>query len=172
MSLNFSCRFPPTPQPQQLRIWAAFSIYTTAHSNTGSPTHWTRPGIEPASSWMLVEFVSTAPHGNFYVYIFSCQSQIINLLSRPLCSSEFMYDRRQQFQIDNLITPPIPNNFNKLKKKVFLSKWIWEVYICLNCSTYSKYKAFTLNNMNIYHWIGLWDQGKLFELDMETTTSF
>ena len=26
--------------------------YTTVHSNTGSSTHWTRPGIEPVSSWV------------------------------------------------------------------------------------------------------------------------
>ena len=32
-----------------------------AHSNTGSLTHWTRPGIEPATSWFLVRFVSTVP---------------------------------------------------------------------------------------------------------------
>ena len=35
--------------------------YTTAHGNAGSLTHWTRPGIEPATSWFLVGFVSTAP---------------------------------------------------------------------------------------------------------------
>ena len=26
--------------------------YTTAHGNTGSLTHWARPGMEPASSWI------------------------------------------------------------------------------------------------------------------------
>ena len=29
----------------------------------GSLTHWARPGIEPASSWILVSFVSAAPQG-------------------------------------------------------------------------------------------------------------
>ena len=28
--------------------------YTTAHRNTKSLTHWVRPGIEPASPWILV----------------------------------------------------------------------------------------------------------------------
>ena len=28
--------------------------YTTAHGNTGSLTHWVRPGVELASSWILV----------------------------------------------------------------------------------------------------------------------
>ena len=35
--------------------------YTTAHGNAGSPTHWARPGIEPASSWLPVRFISTVP---------------------------------------------------------------------------------------------------------------
>ena len=34
---------------------------TTAHNNIGSLSHWARPGIEPASSWMLVRFISTEP---------------------------------------------------------------------------------------------------------------
>ena len=54
-----SCQ--PTPQPQQCGIGATSVTYTTAHDNTGSSTHWLRPGIKPASSWMLVRFVSTAP---------------------------------------------------------------------------------------------------------------
>jgi len=32
--------------------------YTTAHGNTGSLTHWARPGIEPTTSWFLVGFVN------------------------------------------------------------------------------------------------------------------
>ena len=35
--------------------------YTTAHGNTGSLTPWVRPGIELATSWFPVRFVSTAP---------------------------------------------------------------------------------------------------------------
>ena len=37
---------------------AASSTYTTAQGTAGSLSHWTRPGIEPASSWMLVGFVN------------------------------------------------------------------------------------------------------------------
>ena len=48
-------------QPQQLGIWASFSTYTTAHSNTGTLTHWSRPGIKPESSWILVKFVTAEP---------------------------------------------------------------------------------------------------------------
>ena len=35
--------------------------YTTVHGNARSLTHWMRPGIEPATSWFLVRFVSTEP---------------------------------------------------------------------------------------------------------------
>ena len=35
--------------------------YTTAHSNTRSPTPWVKPGIEPETSWFLVGFVFAAP---------------------------------------------------------------------------------------------------------------
>ena len=35
--------------------------YTTAHGNAGSLTHSAKPEIEPASSWILVGFVSAVP---------------------------------------------------------------------------------------------------------------
>ena len=41
-------------------IWAESETYTTDHSSIGSLTHW-EPGIEPASSWMLVWFISAKP---------------------------------------------------------------------------------------------------------------
>ena len=39
--------------------------YITAHGNARSLTHWARPGIEPASSWILVRFVSAEPRWKF-----------------------------------------------------------------------------------------------------------
>ena len=56
LNQSYSCQ--PTPQPQQHRLRATSATCTTAHSNTGSLTHWARPGIEPASSWFLVDFVN------------------------------------------------------------------------------------------------------------------
>ena len=32
-----------------------------SHSNAGSLTHWTKPGIEPPISWFLVRFISAVP---------------------------------------------------------------------------------------------------------------
>ena len=58
---NQSCCCRPTPEPQQCQISAVFSIYTTAHGNARSLTHWVRPGIEPETSWFLVRFVFTVP---------------------------------------------------------------------------------------------------------------
>ena len=69
------------PEPQQLRIRAASATYTTAHRNARSLTHWTRPGIQPATSWFLVGFVNhCATMGTPGLYIF-------NLLSNDLPSS-------------------------------------------------------------------------------------
>ena len=56
---SYSCR--PMPQPQQHQIRAVSAAYTTAYGNARSLTHWARPGIEPASSWILVRFISAEP---------------------------------------------------------------------------------------------------------------
>ena len=48
-----------TPKPQRRQIRATSVTHTTAHGNTGSLTHGARPGMEPASSWILVGFVTT-----------------------------------------------------------------------------------------------------------------
>ena len=51
--------------------------------NTGSLTHWARPGIKPATSWFLVEFVSTAPRwelhfGGFFRWKLLCLERMDN----------------------------------------------------------------------------------------------
>ena len=61
LGLNWSYSCGPAPQPQQCGIWAASVIYTTAHGIARSLTQWVRTGMEPASSWMLVRFVSAQP---------------------------------------------------------------------------------------------------------------
>ena len=65
---NQSCSCWPTPQQRQ--IWAASVTYTTALGNSGFLTQWARPGIEPASSWMLVGFISTEPQWELLVLSF------------------------------------------------------------------------------------------------------
>ena len=48
-------------EPQQHGIQAVSATFTTAHGNARSLAHWARPGIKPASSWILVRFTSTEP---------------------------------------------------------------------------------------------------------------
>ena len=58
MGSNQSCSHWPTPEPQQCQIQAASVNYTTAHGNAGFLTHWAKPGIEPATSWLPARFVN------------------------------------------------------------------------------------------------------------------
>ena len=49
---------------------------TAVHGNAGSLTHWARPGIKLASSWILVGFITAEPHWElpgiiFYIYKFN-----------------------------------------------------------------------------------------------------
>ena len=51
----------------------------TVHSTVRSLTHWVRPGMEPASSWILGGFVSAAP-----------QRELLMLLS-GFCETAFLF---------------------------------------------------------------------------------
>jgi len=42
-------------------IWATAAAYTTARGNSGSLTHCVKPGITPASLWILVGLITTEP---------------------------------------------------------------------------------------------------------------
>ena len=43
---------------EQCQILAVSVTYTIAHSNTRSLTHWVRPGIESASPWLIMRFIT------------------------------------------------------------------------------------------------------------------
>ena len=45
-------------QPQQRQIWATSATYTAVNGNARSLTHRVKPGIKPASSWILVWFIN------------------------------------------------------------------------------------------------------------------
>ena len=53
----------------QARGWigAAAAGIHHSHGNTGSLTHWARPGIEPASSWIPARFISAKPQWDLWV---------------------------------------------------------------------------------------------------------
>ena len=80
---NQSCSYWPVPQPQQHRIEAESVTYTTAHVNARSLTHWARLGIEPASSWILVGFISTEPQ------------QELNVILNNVCITESWASKAQ-----------------------------------------------------------------------------
>ena len=54
------------------KIHASYATYTTAYGNTGSFTHWARPGFEPSSSWTLVRLNSAELQRNSYDLLFIC----------------------------------------------------------------------------------------------------
>ena len=64
----------PIPQPQQCGIWAGSATDMTAHGNAESLTHWTRPGIEPLSSRILVRFVTAEPQRELQLLVFLSHS--------------------------------------------------------------------------------------------------
>ena len=59
--LVFFCRFRATPVAYGGSQATAATLHK-AHGNARSLTHWVRPGLEPATSWFLVGFVSAASH--------------------------------------------------------------------------------------------------------------
>ena len=58
--LQLSAYATATAMPDLSHVW------DLRHSSRQSQilTHWVRPGIEPATSWFLIRFISTAPWGN------------------------------------------------------------------------------------------------------------
>ena len=46
------------------------ATYTTGHSNTRSLTHRVKPGIKPASSWILVRFITAEPQQELLIVLF------------------------------------------------------------------------------------------------------
>ena len=55
--------------------------YATAHGNAGSLTHWARPGIRPAASWILVEFVIAEPPRELQMSTFFIWTRVLSKLS-------------------------------------------------------------------------------------------
>ena len=54
---NWSSRRWPMPQTQQHQIQATSESFAAPCGNAKSLTHWVRPGIKPASSWIWVGFL-------------------------------------------------------------------------------------------------------------------
>ena len=58
---------------------SCFCNHTTAHSNTGYLIPWARPGIYPASSWILVGFITSESQWElpemYFLYIFKFRNR-------------------------------------------------------------------------------------------------
>ena len=73
---SWSCSCHPTPQPQRCQIPATSATCIIAHSKARSLTHWARPRIEHASSWIRVIHFHWAVMGTIsLIYLFSSSSQ-------------------------------------------------------------------------------------------------
>ena len=127
------------PMPQQRRIWAASMTFTIAHDNARSPTYWKRPGVKPASSWILVGFVSTAPQQKL-------QSSLVNghLISHS-CGAELLREVKSDFFSSGLkrLKGRKTSSFlffaSGLKVIITPSEWLAVVYFLpLDGSTISK----------------------------------
>ena len=87
-----------TPEP------STSVTYTTAHYNARSLSYWTRPGIKPASSWILVGFLTHwATKGTlfyvFKIYFITLKYPIIRLITSS-------YSRRMIYfiNLDKFVT--------------------------------------------------------------------
>jgi len=80
------------PQAQQCGIRATSANYTTTQGNAGSLTHLVRPGNEPATSWFLVGFVSSAP-----------RRELLKLFSPIVCVVLLLF-LTASFSVQKLVT--------------------------------------------------------------------
>ena len=58
LGVELELQMKSIPQSQQLGIQAISANYDAACGNAGSLTHRARPGVEPASSWTLIGFLT------------------------------------------------------------------------------------------------------------------
>ena len=106
---------------QQYRIHGASATYTTAHSNSGSLTHWAGSGIKPSSSWILVGSLplshnrnSVSTHLNA---TYTLRSYHLNFASR---------DVNLMHEIGKLYSFLTASSFQALP---FISLLLWEIYV-------------------------------------------
>ena len=80
--------------------------YSTAHGNAGSLTHWAKPGIKPASSWILVRLISAVPQWEIPLWVFLDQKISRRKICR--CSGKWwtMLSSRAFLHCSQLFPPP------------------------------------------------------------------
>ena len=96
-------------QPQPWVIQPISVTYTAAHGNARSLTHWARPVIEPASSWMLVKFV------NHWATMGTLQPLKLRF-SKILELKKTLFIKILSLSRPGIWGPRKLNNFSKIKK--------------------------------------------------------
>ena len=134
----------PRPQPQQCQIWSVSVTYITPCGNDGSLRQWSRPGIEPASSWILKPL---SHNRNFQLLIFKNQ--------------KFSHESSDFWPLlKNCGIRPLQTSFTRWKKNglkrgdMVLYLWAWSpqfttVHIFWNLLGH--YKHLILWSLNIQH---------------------
>ena len=72
LRLGVESKLQPPAYTAATATWDLSHVCNLHHSNGRSLTHLVRPEIEPASSWLLVRFDSTAPQCELFEGAFLC----------------------------------------------------------------------------------------------------
>ena len=111
-----------------LRLGAELELqlpaYATAPSNAGSLTHGVRPGIEPASSWILVRFVSTEPWKELpnYPFLYLQLFPLRHNLQPTQKLEPHLHSKTNRSGKIHLL--PLQNPVNASKTKYNISAWV------------------------------------------------
>ena len=99
--------------------------YTTAQSNAGSLTHWEGPGIEPASSWILVRFMSTESQRELRKssYIMEWITKYYKCCDEPWNFKDILRDMHSSFQSRYLVKRLSSTATGRIIAIVYLPLW-------------------------------------------------
>ena len=120
--------------------------YTTAHGNTGSLTHWARPGVEPPNLWLLVGFVSAALQWELLIFHFHFVRRVVWLgdNSHLIDTGVSFFHAWFKIQSSNWTLWSIPHIINTAIKATGISLSIWNL---INSNSLRIYWAAILNEI-------------------------
>ena len=81
------------------QMGAANSALFHSHRNTGSLTHWARPGTKPESSWILVGFIAAE--------LSTTELPVIIILIKTSLRLQWLLSKRQNFDKDEEKREPL-----------------------------------------------------------------
>ena len=133
------------PQPQQLRTQTWSAIYTTAHCDARSLTHWVKPGMELTSSWILVRFVTCwAPVGaHHWCFVLFCFFFWVCFLSTYFSAKLFQWEKRTNWsEFLHILTNKsinLPGSLSRFSTFLLQEKnCLWTYYLILASLNYSR----------------------------------